>query len=134
MTEEITGIDLVAVQIELARGNSLRDLGLKQEDIPKPRGVAVQLRVNMEKIAADGTMKPTGGTLTRFVPPSGPGVRVDTFGYEGYTTNPAFDPLLAKLIVQAPDYPLAMARAKRALRRIRDRRRRDQHRLPACAP
>jgi acetyl/propionyl-CoA carboxylase alpha subunit/acetyl-CoA carboxylase carboxyltransferase component len=115
VTEEITGIDLVAVQIELARGNSLRDIGLKQENIPKPRGVAIQLRINMEKIAEDGTVKPSGGTLTRFVPPSGPGVRVDTFGYEGYQTNPAFDPLLAKLVVHAPDYTLALGRAKRAL-------------------
>src|SRR5580698_1948843 len=116
VTEEITGIDLVAVQIELARGNSLRDIGLKQENIPRPRGVAMQLRVNMEKIAPDGSVKPTGGTLTRFVPPSGPGVRVDTYGYEGYTTNPAFDPLLAKVVVQAPDFTLALGRAKRALR------------------
>jgi acetyl/propionyl-CoA carboxylase alpha subunit len=116
VTEEITGIDLVAVQIELARGNSLRDIGLKQENIPKPRGVAMQLRINMEKMAADGSVRPSGGTLTRFVPPSGPGVRVDTFGYEGYLTNPAFDPLLAKLIVQAPDFTLALGRAKRALR------------------
>ncbi|MBV9989928.1 MAG: ATP-grasp domain-containing protein [Alphaproteobacteria bacterium] len=115
VTEEITGIDLVAVQIELARGNSLRDIGLKQENIPRPRGVAMQLRINMERIAADGTVRPTGGTLTRFVPPSGPGVRVDTFGYDGYTTNPAFDPLLAKLVVNAPDFPLALGRAKRAL-------------------
>ena len=116
VTEEITGIDLVAVQIELARGNSLRDIGLKQENIPKPRGVAMQLRINMETMAADGSVRPSGGTLTRFVPPSGPGVRVDTFGYEGYVTNPAFDPLLAKLIVQAPDFTLALGRAKRALR------------------
>ena len=116
VTEEITGIDLVAVQIELARGNSLRDIGLKQENIPKPRGVAMQLRINMEKMAADGSVRPSGGTLTRFAPPSGPGVRVDTFGYEGYVTNPAFDPLLAKLIVQAPDFTLALGRAKRALR------------------
>ncbi|MEI9931909.1 MAG: biotin/lipoyl-containing protein [Rhizomicrobium sp.] len=49
------------------------------------------------------------------MPPSGPGVRVDTFGYEGYQTNPAFDPLLAKVIVHAPDYTLAVGRAKRAL-------------------
>jgi acetyl/propionyl-CoA carboxylase alpha subunit len=116
VTEEITGIDLVAVQIELARGNSLRDIGLKQENIPKPRGVAMQLRINMEKMAADGSVHASGGMLTRFVPPSGPGVRVDTFGYEGYATNPAFDPLLAKLIVQAPDFTLALGRAKRALR------------------
>ena len=115
VTEEITGIDLVAVQIELARGNSLRDIGLKQENIPKPRGIAIQLRINMEKIAPDGSIRPSSGTLTRFAPPSGPGVRVDTFGYEGYTTNPAFDPLLAKLVVQAPDYTLALARARRGL-------------------
>jgi acetyl/propionyl-CoA carboxylase alpha subunit len=115
VTEEITGIDLVAVQIELARGNSLRDIGLKQENIPRPRGVAIQLRINMEKLAEDETVKPSGGTLTHFVPPSGPGVRVDTFGYEGYQTNPAFDPLLAKLVVQAPDFTLAVGRAKRAL-------------------
>src|SRR5580692_1319264 len=99
VTEEVTGIDLVAVQIQLAQGKSLHDIGLQQDDVPRPRGFAVQLRVNMEKIEADGTIKPSGGTLARFAPPSGPGVRVDTFGYEGYTTNPAFDPLLAKLIV-----------------------------------
>jgi acetyl/propionyl-CoA carboxylase alpha subunit/acetyl-CoA carboxylase carboxyltransferase component len=115
VTEEITGIDLVAVQIELARGNSLRDIGLRQDNIPRPRGVAIQLRVNMEKIAADGSVRPTSGRLVRFVPPAGPGVRVDTFGYEGYATNPAFDPLLAKIIALAPDYTLALGRARRAL-------------------
>ncbi|HXC55828.1 MAG TPA: carboxyl transferase domain-containing protein [Rhizomicrobium sp.] len=115
VTEEVTGIDLVGVQIELARGRSLREIGLHQDEVPPPRGTAVQLRINMEKIAADGTIKPSGGTLTRFVPPSGPGVRVDTFGYEGYKTNPAFDPLLAKLIVHGPDYGAALARARRAL-------------------
>ncbi len=115
VTEEVTGIDLVAVQIELARGRSLREIGLHQDDVPAPRGTAVQLRINMERIEADGTIKPTGGTLSAFTPPSGPGVRVDTFGYEGYTANPAFDPLLAKLIVHGPDYPSAMTRARRAL-------------------
>jgi acetyl/propionyl-CoA carboxylase alpha subunit len=115
VTEEVTGIDLVGVQIALARGKSLRDIGLHQDNVPVPRGTAVQLRVNMEKMESDGTIKPSGGTLNTFTPPSGPGVRVDTFGYEGYTTNPAFDPLLAKLIVHGPDYASAMARAKRAL-------------------
>ena len=115
VTEEVTGIDLVGLQIELARGKSLRDVGLTQEEVPSPRGYAVQLRINMEKIEADGTIKPSGGTLLRFAPPSGPGVRVDTFGYEGYTTNPAFDPLLAKLIVHGPDFASAMTRATRAL-------------------
>jgi acetyl/propionyl-CoA carboxylase alpha subunit/acetyl-CoA carboxylase carboxyltransferase component len=115
VTEEITGIDLVGVQIELARGKSLREIGLTQDEVPVPRGFAVQLRINMERIEPDGAIKPSGGTLTRFTPPSGPGIRVDTFGYEGYRTNPAFDPLLAKLIVHGPDYPSAMSRAKRAL-------------------
>jgi acetyl-CoA carboxylase carboxyltransferase component/biotin carboxyl carrier protein len=64
---------------------------------------------------ADGTVKPTAGTLARFAPPLGPGVRVDTYGYEGYRTNPSFDPLLAKVIVHAPNFPLALTRAKRAL-------------------
>jgi len=115
ITEEVTGVDLVAVQIELARGRSLRDLHLRQDDVPTPRGYAIQVRVNLERMEADGTVKPQGGTLARFSPPSGPGVRVDTYGYEGYQTNPAFDPLLAKVIAHAPDFPLALARAKRAL-------------------
>ena len=111
ITEEVTGVDLVAVQIELARGRSLRELHLRQDDVPAPRGYAIQLRVNLERMEADGTVKPQGGTLARFAPPSGPGVRVDTSGYEGYQTNPSFDPLLAKVIVHAPDFPLALARA-----------------------
>src|SRR3569832_176091 len=115
VTEEVTGIDLVGVQIELARGKSLREIGLTQDEVPQPRGFAVQLRINMEKIEADGTIKPSGGTLARFTPPSGPGIRFDTFGYEGYRTNPAFDPLLAKLIVSGPDYGAALNRAFRAL-------------------
>jgi len=115
VTEEITGIDLVALQIDLIRGRTLRDIGLKQDDIPEPRGFAVQLRVNMEKVEASGAIKSSGGTLRRFAPPSGPGVRVDTYGYEGYTTNPGFDSLLAKVIVHGPDFASAMARARRAL-------------------
>jgi acetyl/propionyl-CoA carboxylase alpha subunit len=115
VTEEVTGIDLVGVQIELARGLSLRDIGLHQDDVPAPRGCAVQLRINMEKMEVDGTIKPSGGTLNVFAPPSGPGVRVDTYGYEGYTTNPSFDSLLAKLVVHGPDYHSALTRAARAL-------------------
>ncbi|MEI9888825.1 MAG: carboxyl transferase domain-containing protein [Rhizomicrobium sp.] len=115
VTEEVTGIDLVALQIALAQGRTLREIGLPQDEVPHPRGFAVQLRINIEKIDPDGTVRPSGGTLTRFAPPSGPGVRVDTFGYEGYTTNPAFDPLLAKLVAHGPDYAAALTRARRAL-------------------
>ncbi len=115
VTEEITGIDLVSLQIDLADGRSLRELGLKQSEVPHPRGVAIQLRVNLEKIAGDGTVSPSAGTLSRFAPPTGPGVRVDTAGCEGFAANPAFDPLIAKVIVSAPELPMALARAERAL-------------------
>ncbi|HEY7801759.1 MAG TPA: biotin carboxylase N-terminal domain-containing protein, partial [Dehalococcoidia bacterium] len=102
ITEEITGIDLVAAQLRLAGGASLADIGLAQADVPPPRGFAMQLRINMETYAGDGSPRPSGGTITAFEPPSGPGVRLDTFAYAGYTTSSAFDSLLAKLIVHAP--------------------------------
>ena len=121
VTEEITGIDLVRAQLEIAQGERLKDIGLDQASIPKPRGMAIQLRVNMETMAADGTAKPAGGTLTAFEPPAGPGIRVDAFGYSGYRTNPRFDSLLAKVIVHAPSGKLAdvAARGYRALSEFR---------------
>ncbi|MGH8012589.1 MAG: carboxyl transferase domain-containing protein [Candidatus Binataceae bacterium] len=117
ITEEITGVDLVKLQLELAGGRSLSELGLRQADVPKPRGYAIQMRVNMETMAADGSTRPSGGTLNAFEPPSGPGLRVDTYGYSGYVTNPRFDSLIAKLIAYspAPDFTSAVNRAYRAL-------------------
>ncbi len=117
VTEEVTGIDLVQAQIKLAAGATLSDLGLSQAQIPLPRGYAIQLRVNMETIAADGSVKPAGGRLAKFEVPTGPGVRTDTYGYSGYTTNPNYDSLLAKLIVSSPDaeFRNAVRRAERAL-------------------
>ena len=107
VTEEITGIDIVKAQLRLASGCTLAELHLTQDEIPKPRGFAIQVRINMESMAADGSAKPSGGTLTAFELPSGPGVRVDTFGYAGYTTNPNFDSLLAKLIAHSPSASFA---------------------------
>ena len=104
VTEEVWGVDLVQAQLRGA--------------LPKadgPRGCAIQLRVNMETMTEDGSAKPGGGTLSVFEPPSGPGVRVDTYGYAGYRTNPNFDSLLAKVIVKASSYEQALARAERAL-------------------
>ena len=101
VTEEVTGIDLVKAQLRLAGGATLDELGLAQDEIPAPRGFAVQARVNMETMMADGMVKPSGGTLSAFELPSGPGVRVDTYGYVGYTTNPSFDSLLAKVIASS---------------------------------
>jgi len=117
ITEEVTGIDLVQAQIKIAQGCTLAEIGLTQQDVPEPRGYAIQLRVNMETVAADGSVKPAGGHLSRFEVPTGPGVRTDTFGYTGYTTNPNYDSLLAKLIVHAPgqEFTDAVRRAERAL-------------------
>ncbi|NLG45736.1 carboxyl transferase domain-containing protein, partial [Gordonia sp. (in: high G+C Gram-positive bacteria)] len=78
-------------------------------------GSAVQARVNLETMHPDGTAMPTAGTLTAFTPPSGPGVRVDTFGALGLETSLRYDSLLAKVIVRAPSLASALAKADRAL-------------------
>jgi acetyl-CoA carboxylase carboxyltransferase component/biotin carboxyl carrier protein len=121
ITEEVTGLDLVRLQIELARGRTLADLGLTQMDVPRPRGVAIQARVNLETMAADGSPRPAGGVLAAYDPPSGPGVRVDGFGYAGYRTSSRFDSLLAKVIVHAGagGLPTALAKTRRALSEFR---------------
>ncbi len=121
VTEAVTGIDLVRLQVELAAGASLGELGLEQ--LPEPTGVALQARVNMESFRSDGAVAPAGGILSAYEPPSGPGVRVDGYGYAGYASNPGFDSLLAKLIVYAPDPGAGLAgvvrRALRALSEFR---------------
>jgi len=119
VTEEVTGVDLVRAQIEVAAGRSLAELGVAEP--PALVGQAVQLRVNTETMDAAGAVRPTGGTLSVFEPPSGPGVRVDACGYAGYTTNPNFDSLLAKVIVhdRSGDWPALTAKADRALDEFR---------------
>ena len=117
VTEEVTGVDLVQLQLRVAGGETLAGLGLSQDQAPSPRGFAVQARVNMETMTADGSTRPSGGALTAFDVPSGPGVRTDTFGYSGYRTSPSFDSLLAKVIGYSPSPNLADAlrRTSRAL-------------------
>ncbi len=112
VTEEVTGLDLVRIQLDIAAGKSLHDLHLEQKDVPAPRGVALQARVNLETMNADGSSRPAGGTLTVYEPPSGRGVRVDGFGYAGYRTSARYDSLLAKLIVHTPATTLAEAANK----------------------
>lgn len=96
ITEEVFDIDLVDAQLRIASGSPLSDI---VGELPAPRGYAVQLRINMETMLEGGLVKPSGGTLRQFNPPSGPDIRLDTFAYTGYATNPRFDSLLAKLIV-----------------------------------
>jgi acetyl/propionyl-CoA carboxylase alpha subunit/acetyl-CoA carboxylase carboxyltransferase component len=121
VTEEVLGLDLVQSQLAVAAGATLGSLGLAQAYIPKPRGFAMQLRVNMEVMDETGGTRPTGGTLALFDLPSGPGVRVDTFGYSGYRTSSAFDSLLAKVIVHSPggNWTDVVHKATRTLREFR---------------
>ncbi len=120
VTEAVTGVDLVRAQLQLAAGASLASLGLYPTP-PEPQGSAVQLRVNMETMEEDGGTRPAGGSLSTFEVPTGPGVRVDTFGYAGYSTSPAFDSLLAKVIVfeESGDLPRLLSKADRALEEFR---------------
>ncbi|HEY7009986.1 MAG TPA: biotin carboxylase N-terminal domain-containing protein, partial [Jatrophihabitantaceae bacterium] len=98
VTEEVTGIDLVAAQLDLAAGRTLADLDLTQERIPEPRGIAVQARVNLERLDADGAAHATTGTIDVFEVPTGPGVRVDTHGHAGFVAVGRYDSLLAKVV------------------------------------
>jgi len=116
VTEAVTGLDLVHLQLQLAQDNTLAELGCTQDEVPAPRGFAIQARVNMETMQEDGSTRPAGGTITAFDTPVGPGIRVDTFGYTGYQTSPSFDSLLAKVIVHAPQsFEATLKRAYRAL-------------------
>ncbi len=101
VTEEVSGVDLVQTQIRLAEGASLKELGLDAQQLVEPRGFALQLRINMETLDENAQAKPTGGLITTFEPPNGPGVRTDSFAYTGYSTLVSFDSLLAKLIVHS---------------------------------
>jgi len=96
ITEMVAGVDIVQTQLALADGASLEQLGLNAT--PLCKGIAIQSRVCSEQIDQQGDTVATGGTLSAFDLPSGPGIRVDHCGYNGYTINSRFDPLLAKVI------------------------------------
>lgn len=113
VTEEVTGVDLVAAQLAVAGGATLSEMGLNEA--PPRRGVAIQVRVNAETMSDDGTPVATSGSLTRFEMPIGPGIRVDTYGYPGYHVGPRYDSLVAKVIALGTDVEHATARAVAAL-------------------
>ena len=117
VTEQVTGVDLVAVQLGIARGMTLQDLGLDPRHPPAVQGFAIQARINAESTDAKGMSHPSQGCLQAFDLPSGLGVRVDTHGYGGYTPSPHYDTLLAKLIVtsRSPGFADAARRLERAL-------------------
>lgn len=99
VTELVSGRDLVDIQLALAGGRSLQQLGLADTPLMPGLNAAVQLRINLETLAADGQATPAAGTISVYEPPGGPGIRVDGAGYAGYTNTARFDSLLAKLVV-----------------------------------
>lgn len=109
VTEELTGIDIVAQQLRIARGEKLP---FKQKEI-QFTGHAIQFRINAEDPSRN--FSPSPGRLEFYVPPGGPHVRVDSACYSGYSIPPNYDSMIAKLIVSGPDRKKALARAKRAL-------------------
>lgn len=117
VTEELTGVDLVKTQLRLAEDCTLAEVGLMPGTLAEPVGFAVQVRVNMETLDETGGARASGGSLSAFEPPSGPGIRVDTHAYTGYTPGLHFDSLLAKVIahVSTGTYAEVLARAYRAL-------------------
>ncbi len=113
VTEAITGIDIVHWQIRIAAGEKLP---FKQSDIPI-LGHSVEARLTAEIPEHDFT--PSTGRLSEWTPPGGPGVRVDSHLYTGYSIPPYYDPLLAKIIVHAPRREDALRRLERALSELR---------------
>lgn len=113
VTEMITGIDIVAMQLRIAGGESL---DMSQSDVSF-RGHAIECRINAE--APLRNFAPTPGRITRWTMPGGPCVRIDTHVEAGWMVSPWYDSLLAKLIVHAPDRAQAVARMAAALAEIR---------------
>jgi acetyl-CoA carboxylase, biotin carboxylase subunit len=108
VTELVTGIDLVREQLRVAAGEALEHTGRAER-----RGHAIEIRLNAEDPRND--FAPAPGRVTRFRPPLGPGVRLDTHLEEGYLVPPQYDSLLGKLVVWDETRPQAIERTLRAL-------------------
>ncbi len=113
ITERVTGIDIVKEQIRIARGRRLR---YKQEDITW-NGCAIECRINAEDPFSN--FMPSTGTITRINFPTGPGVRVESGVYEGFTITPYYDSMIAKLICWGDTRAEAVLRMRRALSEFR---------------
>lgn len=110
VTEAVTGMDLVREQVLIAAGETL---AITPERALRVNGHSIEHRINAED--PDMNFAPAPGTVEEWVLPGGPGVRVDTHVYPGYTLPVYYDSLIAKLIVWAPDRKTALARSARAL-------------------
>jgi acetyl-CoA carboxylase, biotin carboxylase subunit len=112
ITELVTGIDMIALQIRIAAGETL---GLSQSDVVS-NGHAIEFRILAEDPSKD--FRPASGHIAAYLAPGGPGVRMDSHLYSGYEVPPYYDSLLGKLAIWAPDRLTAIARADAALREL----------------
>jgi acetyl-CoA carboxylase biotin carboxylase subunit len=113
VTELVTGLDIVTEQIRIARGRKMR---YAQEDVHL-NGWAIECRINAED--PYNQFLPSTGLLTQVIPPTGPGVRVDTGVYSGFEISPYYDSLISKLIVWGETRGAAILRMRRALEEYR---------------
>ena len=110
VTEMVTGHDLIKWQLKIASGQTIK---CRQRDI-RHSGVSIECRINAED-PANG-FAPSPGTITRYIPPGGPRVRVDTHVHQGWTVSKSYDSMIAKVIVHQKTRTEAIATMKRALR------------------
>jgi pyruvate carboxylase len=118
VTEEITDVDLVSSQLRIAAGETLDDLGLRQEDI-RPHGAALQCRITTED-PANG-FRPDTGRISAYRSPGGAGIRLDGSTNLGAEISAHFDSMLVKLTCRGRDFATAVARARRAIAEFRIR-------------
>ncbi len=109
ITEFVTGVDLVKAQLKIAAG---KELPYSQEDI-RIKGHSIECRINAE--SPEKNFRPSPGRISALHIPGGPGIRVDSSAYQGYTITPYYDSMIAKLIVYAPTREEAIAKMKWAL-------------------
>jgi acetyl-CoA carboxylase biotin carboxylase subunit len=124
VTEMVTGHDLIKWQIKIASGHAIK---LRQKNI-RHQGVAIECRINAEDPA--NNFSPCPGTITEYIAPGGPGVRVDTHACQGWTVSPYYDSLIAKLIVYQKTRAEAIATMRRALQEFTIRPVKTT--IPAC--
>ena len=113
VTEQVTGIDLIQTQLRVAAGEKLP---FQQSQVPQ-RGHAIECRINAEDPARNFAPQP--GLIETFIPPGGPGVRLDTHAHAGYRIPPNYDSMIGKLIVHRPTRPEAIETMRRALAEFR---------------
>ncbi len=113
VTELVTGIDIVKEQLRIAAGEPI---SVPKRKKVRPEGHAIEFRINAED---PETFAPSPGLITGFAMPGGPGVRLDTHVFAGYTVPPYYDSLIAKLLVYGRDREEALVRSRRALEMLR---------------